>query len=453
MNFSGIDQHAVGYFSDSLAGDSSLGLHVKQSAYALNHDSLNGVAFVQLELQNQSGISWDSLCVGLYTDFEVRNFRRNKADYDTLLRLGYSWSTDEPNAYAGMVLLTDQEPAFFAIDALASTANGNINLFDGFSKIEKWRTISNGLSRTSAGIDSDEGNNVVQVQSAKLRGFESGTSRRVAFAYVLADSLEGLKKQAQSARHFYRQRQTSPKPILPEILYACQGDSIELAPPNGSSFYFAPIGLLPVIFTGRSFKFQVNADTLGFWVTCIDSMYASEMVQVLIVRSSPSAIFLAEPDSVILNDSPLARFTATQNQGNSRWYINDTLRASSSIFEYSFSLPGTYRICLSKTDSIGCRDSVCIDYQVNLRVNQHQFFEKNQLSIWPNPAEKSIRLFVPENVISCDLINLNGHILKHVSNPKYGMHSILIQDLPIGMYAVKVQLSSGQIFTDRFVKQ
>ncbi len=453
LNFPNIDQHAVGYFNDSLAGDSSLGLHVKQSAYAFNHDSLAGVAFMQLELQNQSSIRWDSLCIGLYTDFEVRNFRRNKADYDTLLQLGYSWSTNEPKAYAGMVLLTEHEPGFFAIDATASTANGNINLFDGFSKNEKWRSISKGLERTRAGIESAEGNNVVQVQSAKLRGFESGSTRRVAFAYVLSDSLEGLKRQALSAKHYYRQRQTSPKPLLAQTIYACHGDTVELAPSNGSSFHFAPIGLLPVIYTGSSIRVAVSADTLGFWITCIDSLYESERVRVNIVRNSPDAGFTASPDSVILNNSPLARFTSNDDLGNFRWYVNDTLSGNSPILNYEFIRPGTYRICLSKSDSIGCRDSVCADYRVNLRVGISGLRAAEKVQIWPNPANETIQISATEEVISFAIMHLNGSVLSEKGNAEKSTQSIVIKDLQQGLYLLKVQLKSGRNFYVKWAKQ
>lgn len=450
--YPGLHQHAVGHFNDSLAGDSSLGLHVKHSHFALNHDSLNGVVFNQLELQNRSGQIWDSLCIGLYTDFEVRNFRRNKAAYDSVLRLGYSYSATEPAAFAGMVLLTNQEPGFFAIDAIQSTANGNINLFDGFSKTEKWRSISNGLARKEAGTTTPEGNNVVQVQSAKLRGFIAGEKRKVAFAYVLGDSLEAIKKQARAAQHFYRQLNTSPTPQLPAIVRACIGDTVELAPQNGSAFYFRPIGLLPVIFTGRSLRVPVRNDTTGFWVSCIDSLYESALVQVLIVKSVPSAAFSVSPDSLILNNSTQANFAAQEVQTQYRWYVNDTLAGQSAQLTWNFERAGLYQICLSTTDDIGCRDSVCRGYRVLLRTSSNLHLSEKP-KLMPNPASQQIQITWNQPVGSWEIVNMLGERMSVQKDEHRQIVEINVKQWPAGLYLLRTTNADGQSVYQKFVKQ
>jgi hypothetical protein len=100
--------------------------------------------------------------------------------------------------------------------------------------------------------------------------------------------------------------------------------------------------------------------------------------------------------------------------------------------------PGSY--CISIQDANGClikTDTFVIENVTAIREIHPG------LSVYPNPA--SSKLYVScDELISMDLMDLNGTILKH--SPLSGKHEVGVEELPRGMYLLRLSGAGGYQF-------
>jgi hypothetical protein len=192
-------------------------------------------------------------------------------------------------------------------------------------------------------------------------------------------------------------------------------------------------------------------DTTGFWVSCIDSLYESDPVQVLIVKSVPNAAFAASPDSLILNHATEASFASQTAQTQYRWYVNDTLAGESAQLSYTFTRAGLYQICLSTTDEIGCRDSVCRDFRVLLRTASNQGLSKKPI-LMPNPANQQVKITWNQPIISWEIVNMLGEVMTEQHFEQAELIELEVKHWPAGLYLLKAKNPEGQTVHQKFVK-
>jgi glucose/arabinose dehydrogenase len=72
------------------------------------------------------------------------------------------------------------------------------------------------------------------------------------------------------------------------------------------------------------------------------------------------------------------------------------------------------------------------------------------LQLYPNPAHDILQLRTAEDIMAADVYDLSGNHVQSFQNPGT---EISVTDLPEGVYVVKVQHASGQLFINKFVKQ
>jgi serine protease len=367
----GLDQHAVVHLNDSLAGAHANGIAIKQSAYESTADSLKSVVFLTYQLRNRNNYGIDSLCVGLYNDWDIDIPDQNYSRWIDSLRIGFTQGSGIRNLLAGTMLLDDAEPQFFAIDAVPDTAGNNINLYDGFSQAEKWRTLSSGIGRPAAGLVS--GSNVVQVCGGKLRNLKAGETRKATFALVFADSLPDLIRKARAARNFYRSRNQSPAPAS-QLISFCDGDTVGTSVPVGISRVKVYRDSLPSspIFTGSGFEAQVYSDSILF-ISGADSLIESPRVRwEWNKQNRPDAGFNCP--NCISGDtisSPYILNLTADNLDLTVWYLNGAIQPQLSG-ENSVSIQlnpadSLAEICLEKTDPVsGCSRQICRTFRIQI---------------------------------------------------------------------------------------
>jgi hypothetical protein len=74
--------------------------------------------------------------------------------------------------------------------------------------------------------------------------------------------------------------------------------------------------------------------------------------------------------------------------------------------------------------------------------------EESNFTIFPNPASDFIQFRAPQNSISIiDLYTLTGQFIRSYSNAN---EPILISDLPMGVYLIRIQ-NADAIYSRRFV--
>ncbi len=141
--------------------------------------------------------------VGLYADWDIGAGISNKAAWDATRQLGYAYSNEPDSAWAGIRLLSPANRATFrALDFDASLPGNPWGVSDTFTVAEKWRALSQGVSRAQAGLG--RGSDVSTVHGAGPLTIPSLDSVTVVFALLAADNLPALQAAADAAAAQYQ---------------------------------------------------------------------------------------------------------------------------------------------------------------------------------------------------------------------------------------------------------
>lgn len=259
-----LDGHAV--FSDANAtGDA--GVRVKQNCYQFSDAGHENFVIVTYDITNITGSTLNDLHAGLYFDWDIGAAGSNNiVKFEENEGYGYALRADDSTLpYAAAALLTDQPLNFFAMDNGGNTA-ANPGVYDGFTRKEKWQTISSGLGRlTSSRTDAS------MVIAAGPMALEAGQTVRVAYALGAAENLADLTSVINSARTVAAEKQLA------------------------SGFRFTP---LPQSATLMS----ITPNAVGTGNTCTVEIY-------LPVESDASLVFVNMLGQVV-SDLPLGKLNA-----------------------------------------------------------------------------------------------------------------------------------------------
>ncbi|OUJ71183.1 hypothetical protein BXP70_22125 [Hymenobacter crusticola] len=197
-------QEATGTFRDSLPGSvrkNSVGLRIKQHAYAWSGAGQRNYVIVEYSLTNVTPDTLRPLYAGLFMDWDLPlTVTRNAAAWDASRSLGYVYSPVTSSIYTGVKVLTGGTPTVYSIDNNAPTASP-VYLRDGFNRAEKFTALSSGTSNATAGLPN--GSDVSQVVGAAVGKLAPGDSVTVAFAVLGAGSLAELQTSATNAQLTY----------------------------------------------------------------------------------------------------------------------------------------------------------------------------------------------------------------------------------------------------------
>ena len=459
--YPGIAQHAVYHANDSAAGIRKIGIGFKQSSFEFDTGALQGSVFFVYQLKNRSADTLDSLCMAHYNDWETGNYNQNFARWDPENRLGYTYTPGQKQKFAGVQLLTPGEPQFYAIDAISSSSNGNINLFNGFSLAEKWQTMSSGIGKDSAGI-STTGNNVVQVTGLKVRHFLPGETRKMAFAYVFADSLAELKEKARANAATFRRLNTSPSPP-PRLISFCNSEILndELLMPAGIEQFevYKDSNMTDLVYRGNNFTAQISGDST-LYVTGVDSLFPG--------KPSPYKwVAIPAPVSAFASTTPLpgdtipvgtlVEFLAqdTTNGILRRWAINGITQSDTSFrLVTSFDTAGLYTICMQSTlMDAGCTNIGCKIVRVFLPLSTRKQLTANTIQVFPNPATTSVSFVAKEPLHTIWITDLQGKtVIQQTANGL--LTNLDLSGLRMGVYVWKAEsvghgMHCGQLFLTR----
>jgi serine protease len=188
----------MGVFNDNGAGATKLNVLTTHKAYAWSSPGHTQYIIVEYFIKNNSSTTYNSLYAGIFADWDIADYNKNKASEDAFHKIGFTWNTDTGGYYAGIKLLSPVPFLHYAIDNIPGGAGG-INTYDGFSTAEKYQSLS--TNRPTAGTG--PGNDVIDVVSGGPFSLVPGDSITIAFALIAADSLPDLLTSAQNAQYNY----------------------------------------------------------------------------------------------------------------------------------------------------------------------------------------------------------------------------------------------------------
>lgn len=173
-------------------------LVIKHKAFAWGTPGFRKFVIVEYNIKNNGTSNLNNLYAGVFADWDILDYVKNKASFDSTTQMGYCFSTDS-NLFAGIKLLTDHSKfTHYAIDNIAG-GGGGVDISNGFDVSQKYTTLSTNKDTAGAGA----GNDVIDVVSSGPFNLTPGDSVIVAFALLAGDSLEDIKTTAINAQIKY----------------------------------------------------------------------------------------------------------------------------------------------------------------------------------------------------------------------------------------------------------
>lgn len=148
----------------------------------------NDVVYTTYTIKNESERDFDSLYVGLYFDWDLGpSGANNQVVWLDEEKYGYVENTKIATLpKVGAKLLSNELQNFYALDNNGNN-DGNIGVYDGYTKNEKWITISGGVQRLKSSIG-----DVSMVTGAGPMWLSKGEEKSITFALFAASNLDSL---------------------------------------------------------------------------------------------------------------------------------------------------------------------------------------------------------------------------------------------------------------------
>jgi len=192
-------QEGLSIFTDANATTNQLGLRIRLNTFAFKDAPNNDFILLKYTVINRRSTPISNLRVGLFFDWDVPESApyENIVSYDETRRLGYVYDAaiGGSQAFVGTTVLTPGTPLFRAINNDHQAPGNPWGLYDGYTKEEKWESLSTGTSRNRDGPG--DVSFVIGTGPLSIAGNDSVV---VAFAVVAGTSLANMQSNADAAR-------------------------------------------------------------------------------------------------------------------------------------------------------------------------------------------------------------------------------------------------------------
>lgn len=406
----------------------NVGVEIKQIAYGWNTPGHSDFVVLEYHIKNTTTETFETMYAGLFADWDIGEYYLNAANWDSQAQLGYVHHVNYGYPLAGIKLLSSAEPGYYAIDNTGAP-DDNLVIEDNFTSEEKFKTLSNGIARKTAGKIT--GNNVSHVVSATLKDMAPGETRIVAFALVAADNLQDLKMHAMSAQQKYTSFRTSQLPMA-KTDTTCVGGSITWKPEGGNKFrFYADQQKVNLLGSGSDYTLANLQQQTTIYAAGADSLFESTAVSgTFSFPKTPVADF--EVVGEIFVGQEIKFVNKSINASEWRWKFDTIQPFTDKDLLYTFDKPGTYNITLTVADRFNCNE-VSVTKTLEVKAANPtalpDTFAK-QLQVYPNPTTGQLHL------------KLEGQA------SMYKLPEVMVTDMLGKTFAVPVTGSSGVVVSD-----
>ncbi len=193
------DEQGLTIFDDNNAGNNSLKIKTTLQSFSYNDFSNGNFIILKYDFYNNSNSKIDNFYAGIYTDFDIGEYSNNDfAAYDFNNNFGYVYDNEKnpSNPVIAIALLNSERYGFFAMDI--DGTNDSVSSYNGFSDLEKWKTLSNGLKYVNSGPS-----DISTVTSAGPFTLMPESKIEVAFAIAGGDSLNACIEAVNQSKIKY----------------------------------------------------------------------------------------------------------------------------------------------------------------------------------------------------------------------------------------------------------
>ena len=332
-----------GEFSNSLTA-AQQAIIIKYRSLVWKDSPYDKFVILEYKIKNPTGQSLDNFHFGIFADWDITS-SNDAANWYDAEKLGYVYPAQTAaKPYAGIQLLTGTAN-YYAIDNDQGIAGTPFGLYDGFTDVEKFTSIS--TQRLTAGLSTSNGNDVSHVVSSGPYNLAAGQEITLAFALHAAANFDELKTSAAYADSIYNFTLKAPKPTVDTVNICYHSPATILA--SGATklnWYKTFTGGTP-FFTGDQYTTGVLTSDTTFYVSNGDSSYES-------VRTPAAVILKANPrittsGSTTLCDGQSITLSAT-GADSYQWSTGETTKT------IQVNTAGDYSVTV-KFNALSCESS------------------------------------------------------------------------------------------------
>ena len=169
-----------------------VGVEVKQTAYAWDSENNQNYVIYEYIVKNKSELDFDSIYLGVFSDWDIGNKNDNHSGFDYTNNLGYVYESG--GIYGGVKLLRSNKPNYYAFD---KTGVDGINITDEFEDFEEYSSMTQGITHHNISGD------VANIISSGPFSLKSEDSIVIAYAVIGGENLNTLKLNANYAELMY----------------------------------------------------------------------------------------------------------------------------------------------------------------------------------------------------------------------------------------------------------
>jgi hypothetical protein len=200
--------------SDANAGTSAANVNILQRTFAATTPGDSNHIIVQYKIVNRNATPLSNYHVGLFGDFDISaSGQQDKASWSEAQKLGYTYNSNPDGLYAGVAVLGNATPHYYAIDNDATAAD-TFGVYDGFSDQEKWTGMTSGLYRRHAGVSTAK--DVSMIIGSGPYTIAPNDTLTVGFAVVAGENLQQIQNAAQEAQNEWPNLVTSGSQLIAE---------------------------------------------------------------------------------------------------------------------------------------------------------------------------------------------------------------------------------------------
>lgn len=439
-------------FNDSGAGANAIGVAVKQKTKASNLPQNQNFILFDYDVKNESGADIPLLASGLYMDWEVgTDPDQNMAQFDAAAKLAFAFNTLENNRFVGVKLLSDQIALGYSFNG--NGTGGSVNYYDGFSKAEKFNTLSGALQRNQT-VNGD----VSSTLSFITQNLTQGDSVSFTYALITGSSLTELYEAGNQAMAYYlAEKQNFAFSSLPSGCENNQGKlsiSSEINSNKTLYVYDAENNLIAQADSFQLYFELINLPAADYTIRIAfnDSVFVEEVVS---VNSTPNVfIEVQNPVTEVDLSNPTVTYTAEATDNTEvYWYINGIEVGNTSTFEWTFTQPGEYSV-LAEASNGECADSVEFTVSVIFTDTMSISQVDNQLvTLYPNPGNCVLNIKSEKSgIINVVVYDAIGNMIIHHEKNSDQQVVLDMSGLKNGVYVIKSQLNNSGIVYSRFIK-
>ena len=244
----------------------------------------------------------------------------------------------------------------------------------------------------------------------------------------------------------------APLPTYEPPLVICRGDTVTVAPGNGTYFGFFEAGDPGSIRKGQSITFDSLTRDIALNIFGIDDGLAGDTLQVRLTPNAYEFKIIGTPDTLFLDQARSVAFSIDTTAQSLFWFINEELveRVPNPIL--AFDSAATYVIGALGTDAEGCQHQAIRNYLV---MESEPIVLSTvgiaELRLYPNPVKSQLHIESGLRIERVALLTIDGKMILSESDIREN-HELDVSHLPAGIYLIRFQLDD-RVLTSRFVKE